>query len=113
MHRCGFGVTVRLTGLVLALLLVRAPAADWPQWQGPDRTAKSKETGLLKEWPKDGPPLVWTGKNLGAGFSTPSVAKGMIFGMGTREGKDGVWALKEADGVEVWFRPIDEPGRHM
>jgi hypothetical protein len=26
---------------------------DWPQWQGQDRTAHSKETGLLAEWPKD------------------------------------------------------------
>ena len=23
-------------------------AADWPQWQGPDRTRISKETGLLE-----------------------------------------------------------------
>src|SRR6202035_3111080 len=33
------------------------PAAyDWPQWQGPDRTAVSRETGLLKQWPQEGPP---------------------------------------------------------
>ena len=32
-------------------------AADWPQWQGPDRTRISKETGLLKEWPNGGPRL--------------------------------------------------------
>ncbi len=42
---------------------------DWPQWQGPDRTAVSKETGLLKEWPKDGPPLAWQVKDLGGGYS--------------------------------------------
>src|SRR5438093_849653 len=29
-------------------------AADWPQWQGPNRDNVSKETGLLKTWPKDG-----------------------------------------------------------
>ena len=23
---------------------------DWPQWQGPDRTGLSKETGLLQQW---------------------------------------------------------------
>ena len=47
---------------------------DWPQWQGPDRTASSKETGLLKEWPKEGPPLAWKSKGLGGGDSAPSVA---------------------------------------
>ena len=33
-----------------ALLSVVAlnAATDWPQWQGPDRTGISKETGLLK-----------------------------------------------------------------
>ncbi|HYV34373.1 MAG TPA: hypothetical protein VE988_01635, partial [Gemmataceae bacterium] len=41
---------------------------DWPQWQGPDRTAVSKETGLLKTWPKDGPPLLWKATGCGEGF---------------------------------------------
>lgn len=40
-------------------------AADWPQWQGPDRTRISKETGLLKEWPSGGPRVIWTANNLG------------------------------------------------
>src|SRR6516162_8601539 len=116
MNYCGSGRTVRLAGLVLVASFGSASAADWPQWQGPDRDAKSKETGLLKSWPKDGPPLVWTGKNLGSGFGTPSVAAGMVFGMGTCETnygkKDCVWALKESDGSELWLRTIDDPGRH-
>src|SRR5438132_12988459 len=59
-------------------------AFDWPQWQGPDRNAVSKETGLLQEWPKDGPPLAWKAKGLGGGFSAPSVAAGRVFGMSNR-----------------------------
>ncbi len=43
-----------------------ASAEDWPQWQGPDRNAISQETGLLKEWPKEGPPLAWKITGLGA-----------------------------------------------
>ena len=80
---------------------------DWPQWRGQNRDGKSPETGLLKSWPKDGPAKLWTAKNLGLGFGNPSVAASKIFGMGTREGKDGVWALNEADGKELWFTPID------
>ena len=53
---------------------------DWPQWQGPDRNAVSKERGLLKEWTKDGPPLAWKIKGLGGGDSAPSIAAGRIFG---------------------------------
>lgn len=102
----------RLSPVVLGLTLLlgtRSAAADWPQWQGPNRDAKSTETGLLKAWPKDGPPLVWTAKKLGLGFGTPSIADGKIFGMGTRDGKDGVWAVKEPDGTELWFTPIADP----
>src|SRR5438132_1281027 len=77
---------------------------DWPQWRGQNRDGKSPETGLLKSWPDKGPPLAWTTKkDLGLGFGTPSVAAGKVFGMGTRDGKDGVWALNEADGKELWF----------
>jgi len=75
---------------------------DWPQWQGPDRTAHSKETGLLKEWPKDGPPLAWKIKGLGGGDSGPSVAAGRIYGMSHRGADEMVWALSEKDGKEVW-----------
>src|SRR6478609_11937580 len=63
--------------------LSTASANDWPQWQGPDRNAISKETGLLQEWPKDGPPLAWRIKGLGGGDSAPSIADGRIFVMGT------------------------------
>ena len=75
---------------------------DWPQWQGPDRTAHSKETGLLKEWPKDGPPLAWKVTGLGGGDSTPSIAAGRIYGMSTRGENEFVWALSEKDGKEIW-----------
>ena len=67
--------------LFWVILLSPASADDWPQWQGPDRNAISKERGLLKEWPKDGPPLAWKIKELGGGYSAPSIAAGRIFGM--------------------------------
>src|SRR5215831_13607882 len=50
-----------------------ASAADWPQWRGPQRNGVSPETGLLKEWPKAGPKLLWQVADLGYGYSTPAV----------------------------------------
>jgi outer membrane protein assembly factor BamB len=75
---------------------------DWPQWQGPDRNAVSRERGLLQEWAKDGPPLAWKVKELGGGDSAPSVAAGRIFGMSNRGEDEVVWALSEKDGKELW-----------
>ena len=79
---------------------------DWPQWQGRDRDAISKEGGLLQAWPKGGPPLAWKAKDLGGGYSAPSVAAGRIFGMSNRDGNEVVWALAEADGKPLWVSPL-------
>ncbi len=89
-----------------ALLLSSASAADWPQWQGPDRNAISKETGLLKKWPKDGPPLAWRIAGLGGGDSAPAIAAGKIFGMSHRGEDEVVWALSETDGTELWVTKL-------
>jgi outer membrane protein assembly factor BamB len=75
---------------------------DWPQWQGKDRTAVSTEKGLLPVWPKNGPPLAWQAKELGGGFSTPSVAAGRVFGMGFKGRDEVVWALDESNGNALW-----------
>jgi outer membrane protein assembly factor BamB len=95
--------TETLIGVVLwAILSTCAFAEDWPQWQGPDRNAISKEHGLLKEWTKDGPPLAWKINGLGGGYSAPSVAAGRIFGMSNRGDDEVIWALSEKDGKELW-----------
>ena len=65
----------RFSALVLALSAT-ASALDWPQWRGPDRTDVSKETGLLKTWPDEGPKQVWLFKNAGQGYSGPAVVGG-------------------------------------
>ena len=101
--------TRRLIALFLvasALPPTAATAADWPGFRGPNRDGLSPETGLLQKWPDDGPKKLWTAKNLGLGWGTPSVADGVIYGVGTRDGKDGVWAIKESDGSELWFTPF-------
>ncbi|MBD3673904.1 MAG: polyvinylalcohol dehydrogenase, partial [Planctomycetaceae bacterium] len=54
----------------LMLVLIAASvltADDWPQWRGPNRDAISQETGLLKSWPADGPPLAWKVDGVGNG----------------------------------------------
>ncbi|MCF7676480.1 MAG: PQQ-like beta-propeller repeat protein, partial [Akkermansiaceae bacterium] len=79
-----------------------ARAADWPQWRGIHRDGKSPETGLLKTWPEGGPKLVWTARNLGGGYTTPSVVDGRIYGMGYRGEEEVIWALDAATGQEVW-----------
>lgn len=96
-------------GLCLASL--RLPAADWPQWRGPQRNGLSPETGLLKEWPKTGPRLVWQLKDIGAGYSTPSVVGDRLYLL-SNEGIDNefVLALAVKDGRKIWSHRIGKVG---
>jgi outer membrane protein assembly factor BamB len=82
---------------------------DWPQWQGPNRTAISPETGLLQQWPAEGPPLKWRNDNLGGGYGAPAIAGGRIYGMSRRGDNEVVWALSEGDGKELWATEIGTP----
>ena len=61
---------------------LNAGAADWPQWHGPKRDAVSTETGLLKEWPPQGPALAWETNGLGKGLSSVAIVGGKLYTMG-------------------------------
>jgi outer membrane protein assembly factor BamB len=88
--------------LALALPLV-ARGDDWPQWGGPDRTAVSKEKGLLKTWPANGPDLIWTNTDVGTGYSAPAVVGDHVYILGARMGDEYVIALDAANNSkELW-----------
>lgn len=59
--------------LVVALP-VFAAAADWPEFMGPDRNQTSPETGLRETLPA---PVLWS-REIGTGYSAPSIAEGRL-----------------------------------
>jgi len=83
---------------------------DWPQWRGPERTDISPETGLLKEWPAEGPKLAWKATGLGAGFSTVSVVGNRIFTAGDIGDASYIIALNRADGSLLWKAKLGKTG---
>ncbi|HSU54009.1 MAG TPA: PQQ-binding-like beta-propeller repeat protein [Candidatus Dormibacteraeota bacterium] len=99
---------------MLASVLLSASvsqAADWPQWRGPERNGISSETGLLKEWPKEGPKLLWQSKDIGAGFSTPAVVRDRLYLL-SNNGLENefVAAFSTADGKKVWSKQVGKVG---
>jgi outer membrane protein assembly factor BamB len=92
--------------LLLSLSSVPAFAADWPSWRGPDRDNRSPDTGLLKTWKKDGPPLVWTFENAGKGYSSPAIVGGNLYLTGSRGNEALLFCLDVATGEEKWSTPI-------
>lgn len=77
-------------------------SANWPQWRGPNRDGISKETGLLKQWPAEGPPLVWKASGAGRGYSSFSISNGKLYTMGLRGDREFVVAFDVATGKEAW-----------
>jgi outer membrane protein assembly factor BamB len=99
-------IRVLLPAIVVSVTVVQhvmaQSAANWPQWRGPNRDGISKETGLLKQWAADGPPLVWKAKGAGRGYSSFSISDGKIYTMGLRGDREFVLAFDVATGKETW-----------
>jgi outer membrane protein assembly factor BamB len=88
-----------------------AAAADWPQWRGPKRDGISPETGLLKQWPAEGPKLLWQAKEIGDGYSTPAVVGDRLYLMSNKGMEDEfVQAIAVADGKQLWQARVGKVG---
>lgn len=87
-----------------------APPSDWFQWRGPNRDGHSPDKGLLKEWPKGGPPLAWKANGIGGGFSGVSLGGGKIFTLGDQKDACYAYGLDENGGKILWSTKVGEPG---
>jgi outer membrane protein assembly factor BamB len=85
-----------------AARLPAQPAAEWFQWRGPNRDGIAAETGLLKAWPKGGPPLVWQASGAGTGYSSFSSSGGRLYTLGARDQVEYVMAFDRGTGRKLW-----------
>jgi hypothetical protein len=95
---------------VVLALAATLPAADWPMFRGADRTDVSPDTGLLKTWPKDGPPLAWKAVGIGTGYSGVSVMGDQVFTMGYLDDGCYLFALGRAKGEMRWQLKLGPTG---
>ncbi|MGL4419176.1 MAG: PQQ-binding-like beta-propeller repeat protein, partial [Gemmataceae bacterium] len=98
------------TAMILSFMATGPVEHDWPQWRGPQRTGRSAEPGLARDWPKDGPTLVTTIAQRGKGFSSPVVSEGIIYGTGYRDKQELLWAIDATTQKELWATPIQGDG---
>ena len=102
-----------LSSITLAMVLATSAVADdWSQWRGPNRDGMSRESGLLSQWPAEGPALLWKAGGLGMGYSSIAVSGGQIFTLGDLDDGNYVMALSESDGSQVWKTRIGNSGGH-
>ncbi|HEU4769768.1 MAG TPA: PQQ-binding-like beta-propeller repeat protein [Pyrinomonadaceae bacterium] len=92
--------------VLLAVLLVLESAAlaqssDSAQWGGPNRNFISDTKGLAPTWPATGPRRLWQ-REMGEGYSSIAVERGMLFTMYRKDENEIVIALDAATGKTVW-----------
>src|SRR5262245_47856440 len=109
----------------LIFLSARGRADDWPQWLGPQRDGVWRETGIVKTFPNDSPPVRWR-TPIGGGYAGPAVTQGRVyvtdrlltprssnpgnpFQRGEIPGSERVLCLNETDGKIIWKHEYDCP----
>ena len=99
MRRCSF---LRYLGaLVIASASLPLAADDWPRFLGPDANGVSTETGLIDSWGEQGPPLVWE-KEIGTGYSAPSIRDGRLVLFHRLKNEEVVEAFELPSGKSSW-----------
>jgi len=83
------------------LFQCNSPSNDITQWRGNNRDGVFHEYNLLKEWPKDGPELLWSTDELSMGNSSMSIANNSIYLTGSKDSLDEVIAL-DLEGNIKW-----------
>jgi outer membrane protein assembly factor BamB len=89
------------------------PAADWPQWRGPNNDGTSPETGLPLEWSKD-KNVAWRLPLPGPAGSTPCVWGDRIFLTSAVNGAEDIVLLAVSrDGKELWRQRLGGGNRNV
>ncbi len=112
-----------VTLLSFAFFTPMVSAEDWPQWLGPERDGVWRETGIVNEFPPQGPTVLWR-TPIDRGFAGPAVAADRVyitdrilgkrernpenpFERGTVPGTERILCLDIADGRELWKHEYD------
>ena len=96
---------IKMFHIILALFLLPGiHAQEATRWRGPSGDGIYPETGLLKQWPSDGPEILWSYEQLGQGHSSATAANGFIYTSGMIEGTGYLFKFKKR-GELVYKKP--------
>lgn len=88
-------------------LRAQRPAADWPQWRGPNRDGSAPSFAPPKTWPEN---LTRRWKvDVGIGYATPVVVGTRVYTFSRRDENEVVAALDAASGKQIWLTQYPAP----
>jgi outer membrane protein assembly factor BamB len=99
---------VMIAFAVCQILVATTFADDWPGWRGADRSGVSNETGLLKQWPADGPKRVWLSKDVGVGYAGFAIVEDKLYTMGAYSDAVDILCLDANTGKWLWSTKMSE-----
>lgn len=102
---------IALTFALLFSITTSASAGDWPQFLGPNRNGKSKETGLIDSFPESGPKVVWKVKG-GVGMGGIAVKAGRAYVLVQTDGRQFLLALDAKSGKKIWKTDLGKEYRN-
>ncbi len=99
-----------VTKLFLLLLFFSATvlAQEQTKWRGPNASGIYPDKGLLKEWPANGPEVIWSTTELGEGHSSPVFSNGNIYLSGMEGDKGYIYILNMQGKLQDKFEYGDE-----
>jgi len=86
------------------MLWANQTIAQSAQWRGPNRDGIYPETGLLKEWPENGPDILFTTEGIGKGFSSAVATSEKIYVTGIIDTIEYISCL-DLKGNILWQKP--------
>ncbi len=93
------------TLLILSLILLQSSFAQTVyQWNGPNRDGKYDESGLLDQWPEEGPEMIWSVENLGDGYAAPVITSDKLLIIGVENEQSMLFAY-DLNGNLLWKSP--------
>src|SRR5258708_32093513 len=87
--------------VTLWLVGVRAHAADWPQWRGPERNGHAEAQAQFPTNLSNPPKLLWR-LEIGGGFSSTVVEHGKLAYLDAQEGREMAHLVDANSGKEIW-----------
>lgn len=90
--------------LILLIVVQLSTAQSIYDWRGPGRSGVYQEGNLLKEWPDEGPGLIWAVEDLPAGHSSVSIGNNKLYLTGIEDTMDVLFAL-DMEGNILWKTP--------
>ena len=111
MKRPIFFTMIKIFTLAVLVAATSAAAQVTPYgWRGPTRNGVYPESGLLKQWPTEGPELLWESLDAGKGYSSPVVVDDRLYITGMNEdGTQEIFSAYTLDGKKVYSVEYSKP----